>query len=79
MLKKSFLLAASFAAIVSSISPAMAGIVEKGAPTNGVYWAKEKGMFGKIYYECFDSMTNKKVTQEMCNEAKALKPSQTPK
>ena len=78
-MKKSFLLAASFTAIASSISPAVAGIVEKGAPTNGVYWAKEKGMFGKTYYECFDAITNKKVVKELCTEAKAIKPSQTSK
>jgi len=74
MAKKHLLLAASVLAVISSMTPAWAGVVEKGTATKGVYWAEEKGAFGKMYYECFDAKTNKKVSKQQCIDAKAIKP-----
>ena len=61
------------------VLPSIAGTLAKGTPAKGVYWAEEKGMLGKIYYECFDAKTNKKVNKERCVDAGAIKPEVSPK
>ena len=76
---KAFVLAAIALLAAIGISPASAKILQRGVPSNGVYWAQEKNIFHVTYYECFDQKTNRKVKQQQCVDAKAVKPMGTAK
>ena len=54
--------------------PALARIIEKGAPSNGYYWAVEQKLLGGKRVECFDTATHTTQDPSKCEKAKAVKP-----